>query len=62
MDLRLGESGRQDILVNILRSELQAAFALMEHRERWWTEGLHDAEAFVGVEMDRVRASEHNAA
>ena len=61
-DPRLEQSGRQDFLVNILRSELQAAFALMEHRERWWTEGLHNAESFVGMEMDRVRASEHNAA
>ena len=61
-DPRLEQSGRQDFLVNILRSELQAAFALMEHRERWWTEGLHNAESFVGMEMDRVRASEHNTA
>jgi hypothetical protein len=61
-DPRLEQSGRQDFLVNILRSELHAAFALMEHRERWWTEGLHNAESFVGMEMDRVRASEHNAA
>ena len=58
-DPRLEQSGRQDLLINILRSELQAAFALMEHRERWWTEGLHNAESFVGMEMDRVRSSDH---
>ncbi len=28
------------ILVSILRSELRAAMCLMEHRERWWTEGM----------------------
>ena len=61
-DPRLERSGRQDFLINILRSELHAAFFLMEHRERWWTAGLHNAESFVGMEMDRVRASEHNAA
>ena len=61
-DPRLEQSGRQDFLINILRSELHAAFALMEHRQRWWTEGLHNAESFVGMEMDRVRASEHNTA
>ena len=59
---RSEQGGRQDFLVNILRSELHAAFALMEHRERWWTEGLQNAESFVGMEMDRVRASEHNTA
>ena len=59
---RRERDGRQDYLVNILRSELQAASAFMEHRERWWTEGLHNAESCVGMDMDRVRASEHNAA
>ena len=32
---RRQHDGRQDYLVNILRSELQAASAFMEHRERW---------------------------
>ena len=59
---RQDPSGQNDILVNILRSELQAAFGLMEHRERWWTEGWHNAESTVGMEMDRVRAGELNAA
>ena len=57
---RRERDGRQDYLVNILRSELQAASAFMEHRERWWTEGLQNAKSYVGMEMDRVRASEQN--
>ncbi len=59
---RSEQSGRQEFLVNILRSELHAAFSLMELRERWWTEGLQNAWSFVGMEMDHVRASEHNTA
>ena len=59
--LRQDPSGQHDILVNILHSELQAAFGLMEHRDRWWTEGWHNAESAVGMEMDRVRAGELNA-
>ena len=57
---RRERNGRQDYLVNILRSELQAATAFMEHRERWWNEGLQNAKSYVGMEMDRVRASEQN--
>ena len=57
---RRERDGRQDYLVNILRSELQAASAFMEHRERWWTEGLQNAKSYVGMEMGRVRASEQN--
>ena len=60
--LRLDPSGQNDIMVNILRSELQAAFGLMEHRERWWIEGWHNAESTVGMEMDRIRVGELNAA
>jgi len=52
----------RDYLVSILRSELQAALALMEHRERWWTDGLRNAEANVGMAMDRIQAGEHHAA
>ena len=57
---RRERDGRQDYLVNILRSALQAASAFMDHRERWWTEGLQNAKSYVGIEMDRVRASEQN--
>ena len=57
---RRERNGRRDYLVDILRSELQAATAFMEHRERWWNEGLQNAKSYVGMEMDRVRASEQN--
>jgi hypothetical protein len=57
---RSERDGRQDYLVDILRSELQAATAFMEHRERWWNQGLQNAKSYVGMEMDRVRASEQN--
>ncbi len=55
-------SGQHDILVNILRGDLQAAFGLMEHRERWWTEGWHNAKSAVIMEMGRVRAGAIHAA
>ena len=35
---------------------------LMEHRGRWWTTGLRNAESAVGLEMERVHASEVAAA
>ena len=44
--------------IDILRGELNAAMQMMEYRERWWTTGLHNAEAAVGLEMSRVHASE----
>ena len=44
--------------IDILRSELNAAMQMMEYRERWWTSGLKNAEAAVGLEMSRVHASE----
>ncbi len=56
--LRPGPSDQHEILVNISRSELHAAMTLMEHRERWWMEGMSNAESAVGMEMDRVRAGE----
>ena len=31
---------------------------MMEYRERWWTTGLHNAEAAVGLEMSRAQTSE----
>ena len=44
--------------IDILRGELNAAMQMMEYRERWWTTGLHNAEAAVGLEMSRAHASE----
>ena len=58
---RREREGRRDCLVDILRSELQAATAFMEHRERWWNEGLQNAKSYVGMELERVRANEQNA-
>ena len=46
---RREREGRQDCLVDILRSELQAATSFMEHRERWWNEGLQNAKSYVGI-------------
>ena len=53
---------RHEVHIDIMRSELNAAMQLMEHRERWWTTGLHNAEAAVGLELGRVHASEVAAA
>jgi hypothetical protein len=58
---RRERDGRRDCLVDILRSELQAATAFMEYRERWWNEGLQNAKSYVGMELERVRANEQNA-
>ncbi len=44
--------------IDVLRSELNAAKQLTEHRERWWATGLRNAESAVGLEMERARASE----
>ncbi len=55
-------NNQREILVDILRSELHAATSLMEHRERWWTEGIHNAESAVGVELGRLLAAEILAA
>ena len=49
---------RYEVHIDILRGELNAAMQMMEYRERWWTTGLHNAEAAVGLEMSRVHASE----
>ena len=37
---RIPHQGRQDFLIDVSRSELHAAAAMMEFRERWWTEGF----------------------
>ena len=34
----------------------------MEYRERWWTDGWRNAEANVGMAMDRIQVGEHHAA
>ncbi len=48
-------NNQHDIIVGILHSEFDAAMCLMEHRESWWMEGMHNAESAVGMEMGRVR-------
>ncbi len=48
-------NNQHEILVSILHGELHAAMCLMEHRERWWTEGMRNVEYAVGKEMGRVR-------
>ena len=48
-------------MIDVLRSELEAAAAMMEFRVRWWTEGLLKTKSFVGMEFDRIQASEQNA-
>ena len=57
--VRLRETNhRHEVHIDILRSELAAALQMMEYRERWWTSGLKNAEAAVGLEMSRVRDNE----
>ena len=58
----LGPDRHRDILVEILRGELNAAFSLMEHREAWWRSGIQGAESAVGLEFERLRDSEVTAA
>ncbi len=53
---------RYEVHIDVLRSELNAAMQHMEHRERWWMTGLCNAEAAVGMDMDRLHASEVAAA
>ena len=55
-------NNRQAVLNDVLRSELHAALRLMEHRERWWTEGMRNTESAVGMELGRVRNGEMLAA
>ncbi len=45
-----------------MRNELHAAMCLMEHRECWWAEGMHNSESEVGMEIGRVRNGEMLAA
>ncbi len=49
---------KHDVHIDVLRSELNATLQLMDHRERWWMTGLRNAESAVGLEMERVPASE----
>lgn len=57
-----GPSVQQDVLIDVLRGELQAAMQLMEHREAWWQNGLRNAELAVGLEVDQIRDSEVSVA
>ncbi len=53
---------QDEVLINILRTELHVAMGLMEHRERWWMESMRNAESVVGMELGQVRAGEMHAA